>query len=1481
MCEKSLTKSIKFLLLFTSLILLSNGLKAQIQADFSSDTTSGCGSITVNFSNTSNVSGSAYNFEWDFGNGNSSILENPSATYSSAGSYDVRLIVSNTSGTERDTVLKTNYVTIFDPPNADFSFSPSGGCSPITVNFTNSSTAGDAPITSNRWVFADGSQPFFGNNASHTYQTAGDFRPSLEVIDQNGCRDFAVDDTIFVTASPIARVTTLNSRISCQSPYTVNFKSNSTGFNLTYDWDFGDGSSSTQENPSHTYNSLGRYDVRLIVNDPNCSDTLLLNEYVILENSTAYFKLPKDTLCVGEEFTPIDSSQGAAIYSWNFGDGTQRNGKNASHTYQDSGYFEITLNVSAGAACTDTYSDSVYVQKVTADFVTEPTYSCNIEENFKFKYTGVNADFFTWLVDIGKIFPARFHSDSVTINQHFNSGEEDTLEIGHQLVLDDTLIVSSTAGCIDTVFIDSNRILEPIKVEMAINDAIIDIDIDTLLGGCLPDLKVFKDSTKGPGTINQWEWIFDKTDTFKVKNPPNRNYTMDTIYDIQLTVWNNLGCKASDTLAFLGGFKQNPKITFLNDSVCKGDSIVFLDESTDKSKITKTEYLLYMSNLGGITTKDEQFIRKGDSVYTKDYPAVGKHYLNVLISHNGCDTILAAADSIYLNRPYAEFYAFDMNCDSSNRVDYTFQFQGNTFGSDRFVWDFGDTSGLDSTNLYPIHTFNTNKPRVTISFTTFDSTSGCPPYTDSLTLDLAPYPRPELTPKDSTFCIGDTVDFVNLTDFEYYSSVFWVFNGDTVKFRSNEYLHVFEEYGYHTIELHTIDMRGCTLITNKNIYIPEIKADFTHEFINNCLPVEIIFKDSSFSDTTISSWRWTFDNNDTSYQETDTVLYPNAGKQDISLRVENIFGCADSIFKEDYISTSNFDVNFSQSKVVICEGDSVLFRNMSSGNNIDFTWIFGEDTVESNDINIQHTFNQSDTFNIILIGENELGCKIVENKIEALVVGKKPSANFVADNTISSCYPFDVNFTDLSSGNVTSWQWEFGDGNSSALQNPFNSYTSLGKFDVSLIVSNDAGCVDSTSKPQYIETNGPSADIQINKDTACIHEPITFSIVNQQNVENFQWDFGDGTVSNNATASHSFKRTGTVYFTLSIFDSLQICQVVILDSVHIFEISADFMVNEDTACQPHLAKFTPLSPGASQLNWDFGDGGTSLQNTPTYLYQSPGTFTAELRVNSPLGCKDTAEHEIIVFPKPIAQSHNDTTICFGDTIALWVNGGNSYHWNNEQYLSDDSSALTLAWPDTTTTFQIEVYNQFNCIDTAFIRVEVLPPPIEDPLNISDTSIIIGEYIDLDATAGEKLNYSWRPKEGLNCNNCPTPRAQPLINTTYIVNISDPFGCYNFNDTINIEVIEKYSLEVPNAFSPNGDGNNDIIYAKGWGLKKLIAFKIFNRYGELVFESNDFDKGWDGTYKGKPQNMETYVYTVEAETYSGKVLSRKGNISLLR
>ena len=110
---------------------------------------------------------------------------------------------------------------------------------------------------------------------------------------------------------------------------------------------------------------------------------------------------------------------------------------------------------------------------------------------------------------------------------------------------------------------------------------------------------------------------------------------------------------------------------------------------------------------------------------------------------------------------------------------------------------------------------------------------------------------------------------------------------------------------------------------------------------------------------------------------------------------------------------------------------------------------------------------------------------------------------------------------------------------------------------------------------------------------------------------------------------------------------------------------------------------------------------------------------------------------------------------------------------------------------------------------------------------------------------------------------------------------DPSGCFNISRKVLIEIIEKYSLDVPSAFSPNGDGVNDIIYARGWGLKELKSFKIYNRFGELVFESQDFENGWDGTYRGKDQNIETYVYTVEVLTFGGEILTKKGNISLIR
>jgi len=166
--------------------------------------------------------------------------------------------------------------------------------------------------------------------------------------------------------------------------------------------------------------------------------------------------------------------------------------------------------------------------------------------------------------------------------------------------------------------------------------------------------------------------------------------------------------------------------------------------------------------------------------------------------------------------------------------------------------------------------------------------------------------------------------------------------------------------------------------------------------------------------------------------------------------------------------------------------------------------------------------------------------------------------------------------------------------------------------------------------------------------------------------------------------------------------------------------------------------------------------------------------------------------------------------------------------------------------------------------------------------VSDSTVIVGTKIILDPhLLSGGYTYSWTPSDHLSCSDCSSPEAQVLDSIMYIVLISDTNGCFEIRDSINLRVIKAYAIDLPQVFTPNGDGKNDIVYAKGWGIRKLIDFKIFNRWGEMVFESHDIKDGWDGYYKGTLQNNETYVYIIQAESFKGDIISKKGNITLLK
>jgi len=168
----------------------------------------------------------------------------------------------------------------------------------------------------------------------------------------------------------------------------------------------------------------------------------------------------------------------------------------------------------------------------------------------------------------------------------------------------------------------------------------------------------------------------------------------------------------------------------------------------------------------------------------------------------------------------------------------------------------------------------------------------------------------------------------------------------------------------------------------------------------------------------------------------------------------------------------------------------------------------------------------------------------------------------------------------------------------------------------------------------------------------------------------------------------------------------------------------------------------------------------------------------------------------------------------------------------------------------------------------------------------DSSIVIGDTVAIfayDTLQRDIISYDWTPVDGiLTCNDCPNPIVRPLQTTTYTLVVSDTNKCY-ITETFDvyIEVREEYRIGVPDAFTPNGDGINDVIYVRGWGIQRLIEFRIYNRRGNEVFYTDDISQGWDGYYKGKLQSIDSYAYVIKAEMWNGQIIVKNGAFSLLR
>lgn len=320
-------------------------------------------------------------------------------------------------------------------------------------------------------------------------------------------------------------------------------------------------------------------------------------------------------------------------------------------------------------------------------------------------------------------------------------------------------------------------------------------------------------------------------------------------------------------------------------------------------------------------------------------------------------------------------------------------------------------------------------------------------------------------------------------------------------------------------------------------------------------------------------------------------------------------------------------------------------------------------------------------------------------------------------------------------------------------------------------------------------------------------------------------------------------------------------------------------------CDGMTVHFLNRSVGGFAYNWDFGvPGATSTEFEPTYTYPDTGAYIVKLVVNKGTTCPDSISRIVKVFPDFKANFEQGGLLCPNTQITFLDKSESTYKpitswlwWFGDGTSAEDQNTSHIYNHGGTYNVSLISGNIKGCVDTVTkqITVENFQPYAGD-----DTIIVKGEYINFHASGG--IEYTWTPTTNLNFSDVPNPRGYypDTGRFDYNVHIKSAFGCEG-DDSIRVWVVGQSSLFMPSAFSPNGDGLNDRLRPRTVGYSKIRFFRVFNRWGELVFDTNKFYEGWDGTYKGRRADIGTYFWVVGVTDRFGNESVIKGDAALIR
>jgi gliding motility-associated-like protein len=657
-----------------------------------------------------------------------------------------------------------------------------------------------------------------------------------------------------------------------------------------------------------------------------------------------------------------------------------------------------------------------------------------------------------------------------------------------------------------------------------------------------------------------------------------------------------------------------------------------------------------------------------------------------------------------------------------------------------------------------------------------------------------------------------------------------------------------------------------------------------------------------------------------------------------SLLVTDSIGCSNTYTPPANSLTPIVPVAKIISEAKVCLGTAALFSidTQSGGiykNNVDsFVWNFGDGTatVETKLDTISHKYKAeitdprvTVTSYIKLSNSTEICTNSDSSKILDI---KNAKASFDIIKDSNSCQAKFIILNPSLSNRFTTIRWEEKLNDSVTNKGdlgvvPFFTMQRPGLHTISYITTSDyRGCeADTAAKNYYI--NHSVAKFHVDKSEVCIKDTINFYLDKDTiNIANNQhsWEFSNGvTDTTDLSVSYSYPeilKDSIIKITFYVITSKYCPPDGDSTFIVLHQVAAKFNRGKSDldirGCSPYTVLFFNTSINAKTSLWDFGDGTTSVEQSPTHTFTKPGiTDNVKLSIigsENGTACKDNTIKPVTIYQNPQITIKPDSIItCEGRTnhILLTPLTGttiDSIKKDPTIVVSKDFSTATIN-PLTTTqyTFYQHYWNgvtgDSTCVkDTVYTAYVQNKPTYKgapnnylvylpnDTLKTKPKDQLYA-YVDysLNNDSLPGVTYKWTPALGLSCSNCANPKINTDKDVSYTITLTDSNNCFKIVSQISFKTLLESDMGLPTAFTPNKDGSNDVTIPRGWGVKEFLELDVYNRWGQLVYKTNDATKGWDGTFKDRPQDPDTFAWTIKYKDAKDLTQEKKGYITLLR